>query len=45
VRCTGHVACMVDNRNEFGILVGKSEGKRPLAGCRHRREDNIKVDL
>jgi len=25
--------------------VGKSEGKRPLGRPRHRREDNIKMDL
>jgi hypothetical protein len=25
--------------------VGKPEGKRPLERCRHRREDNIKMDL
>ena len=27
------------------VLVGKPEGKRPLGRPRHRREDNIKVDL
>jgi len=27
------------------ILVGKSEGKRPLGRRRHRWEDNIKMDL
>jgi hypothetical protein len=26
-------------------LVGKPEGKRPLARPRHRWEDNIKMDL
>jgi hypothetical protein len=26
-------------------LVGRPEGKRPLGNPRHRREDNIKVDL
>ena len=25
--------------------MGKSEGKRPLGKCRHRWEDNIKMDL
>jgi hypothetical protein len=25
--------------------VGKPEGKRPLGRTRHRREDNIKIDL
>jgi hypothetical protein len=28
-----------------GVLVGKPEGKRPLGRPRHRREDNIKLDL
>ena len=27
------------------VLVGKSEGKRPLGRPRRRREDNIKMDL
>jgi hypothetical protein len=26
-------------------LLGKLEGKRPLGRPRHRREDNIKMDL
>jgi hypothetical protein len=31
--------------NKYRILVGKSEGKRPLGRRRHRLGDNIKVDL
>ena len=27
------------------VLVGKSEGRRPLGRPRHRWEDNIKMDL
>jgi hypothetical protein len=27
------------------VLVGKSEGKRPLGGPRSRWEDNINMDL
>jgi hypothetical protein len=27
------------------VSVGKPEGKRPLGRPRHRREDNIKMDL
>ena len=27
------------------VLVGKTEGKRPLGRPRRRREDNIKMDL
>jgi hypothetical protein len=34
-----------EKRNAFRILVGKPEGKRPLAGPRHRWVDNIKMDL
>ena len=30
---------------EHRVLVGKSEGKRPLGRTRHRWEDNIKMDL
>ena len=29
----------------FRVLVGKSEGKRPLGRHRRRWEDNIKVDV
>jgi hypothetical protein len=29
----------------FRVLVGKSEGRRPLGKPRHRWEDNIKRDL
>jgi hypothetical protein len=29
----------------YKILVGKSEGKRPLGRPRHRREDRIRMDL
>jgi hypothetical protein len=30
MRWAGHVAQMGENRNAYRILVGKSEGKRPL---------------
>jgi hypothetical protein len=29
----------------YKIVVGKPEGKRPLGRPRHRREDNIRMDL
>jgi hypothetical protein len=32
-------------RGVYGILVGRSEGQRPLGRPRHRWEDNIKMDL
>jgi hypothetical protein len=36
---------MGDKRNEYRILLGKPEGKRPVGGPRRRRVDNIKMDL
>jgi ribosome biogenesis protein Nip4 len=36
---------MGDMRNAHNILVGKSEGKRPLRIPKHRWEDNIRMDL
>jgi hypothetical protein len=41
----GHVACMGEGRNVYGVLVGKPEGKRPLGRPRRRWEDGIKMDL
>jgi transposase len=29
----------------YRVLVGRTEGKRPLGRPRRRREDNIKMDL
>jgi hypothetical protein len=31
-----------EKRNEYKVLVGKPEGKRPLGRPRRRWEDNIK---
>jgi hypothetical protein len=41
----GHVARMREGRSVYRVLVGKPEGKRPLAKPRRRCEDNIKMDL
>jgi len=41
----GHVAYMREGRGVYRVLVGKSEGGRPLGRPRHRWEDNIKMDL
>ena len=42
---TGHVAGMGERRCAYRVLVGKPEGKSPLARPRNRWEDNIKIDL
>jgi len=39
------VARMGQGRGVYRVLVGKSEGKRPLGRPRRRWEDNIKMDL
>ena len=45
MRWAGNIARMVERRGVYGVLVGKSEGKRPLGRPRLRWEDNIKMDL
>jgi hypothetical protein len=45
MRWAGHVARMGEDRVVNRVLVGKSEGKRPLGRPRRRWEDNIKMDL
>ena len=39
------MACMGEGRGVHRVLVGKTEGKRPLGRPRRRWEDNIKMDL
>ena len=39
------MARMEEGRGVHKVLVGKSEGKRPLGRPRRRWEDNIKMDL
>jgi hypothetical protein len=29
----------------YKVLVGNTEGKKPLGGTRHRWEDSIKIEL
>jgi hypothetical protein len=40
-------ACITngEKRNVYRVLVGKSEGKRPLGRPKRRRVNNIKIDL
>ena len=44
MRWAGHVAPMGEDRRVHRVLVGKSEGKRPLGRPRRRWED-IKMDM
>jgi hypothetical protein len=41
LRWTGHVARMEESRSTLKMLAGK----RPLGRLRHRREENIRMDL
>ena len=45
MRWAGHVAHMGDERGVYRVLVGKPEGRRPLARPRRRCVDNIRMDL
>ena len=45
MRWVGHVARMGEGRGVYRMLVGKSEGKRPLGRPRRRWEDNNSMDL
>jgi hypothetical protein len=45
MRWVGHVARTGAKRHAYRILLGKSEGKRPLGRPRRRWVDNIKMDL
>jgi hypothetical protein len=41
----GHVARMEEGTVVYRVLVGKPERKRQLGRCRHRWEDNVKMNL
>jgi hypothetical protein len=45
LRWAGHVTCMGERIGVYRVLVGKSEGKKPLERPRLRWENNIKMDL
>jgi hypothetical protein len=45
IRWARHLARIGERRCVYRILVGKSEGKRPLGRHRRRWEDNIKMDF
>jgi hypothetical protein len=41
----GHVARIGERKSVSGVLVGKSDGKRPVGKPRSGWENNIKTDL
>jgi len=45
MRWAGHVARMGEKRGVYWVLVGKTEGKRPVGRPRRRWVDNIRMDL
>ena len=45
MRWAGHVARMAEERGAYRVLVGKSDGKRPLGRPRRRWVDNIRMNL
>ena len=45
MRWVGHVARIGEGKGVHRVLVGKTEGKRPLGRARRRWEGNIKMDL
>ena len=45
MRWAGHVARVGEGRGVRRVLVGKTEGKRPLGRPRRSLEDSIKTDL
>jgi len=45
IRWAGNLACLGDRRGEYGILVGKPEGKTALGRSRRTLDDNAKFYL
>ena len=45
MRWAGHVTRMGEERGVYRVLVGKSEGKRPLGRPRRGWVDNVRMDL
>jgi hypothetical protein len=45
MRWAGHAARVGEERKVYKVLVGKSEGKRPLGRPRRRCENGIRVNL
>jgi len=45
MRWAGHVARMGEERGVYSVLVGKTEGRKPLGRPRRRWVDNIRMEL
>jgi hypothetical protein len=45
MRWAGHVACVLEGRGVYRVLIGRPEGKRPLRRPRRRWEDSTEMDL
>jgi hypothetical protein len=45
MRWPGQVTCTRDKRGTYGVLVGNSEGQRPLGRSGSRLDVNIAIDL
>jgi hypothetical protein len=45
MRCVEYVARMLKRRGAYGVLVVKSDVRRPLERPKHRWENNIKMDF
>jgi hypothetical protein len=45
MRWAGHVERMGEGTVAYWVLVGRSEGRRPLGRPRRRWEDNVNMDL
>jgi hypothetical protein len=45
MRWAGHVARIGEETEVYKVLVGKTEGRRPLGRPRRRWEDGIRMDL
>jgi hypothetical protein len=45
VRWVEHPACVAEKLDECRVLVGKSEGKRPVGRQRRKWEANIEMDI
>jgi hypothetical protein len=43
MKCAGNVARIGKRRGVYRVLVGKSDGERPLGRPRRKWEDNIKM--